>query len=71
MKTNLINAFIELLNCLARNLIAYKKKIHDSFYISVNYERLNNLIIKNGYLFILIEKSFIFGKDLDFIITNI
>ena len=57
-KTNLANGFIWLLKSLVSTQILFVRRPNDSFYLYVNYQDLNNLIIKNWYSLPLIGKSF-------------
>ena len=47
IKTNLANHFIQYSKLATSALIPFVRKTDGSFYLSVNYQRLNNLIIKN------------------------
>ena len=57
IKTNLSNSFINGLKSLANALILLVRKFNDSFRLCVNYQRLNNLKIKNWYHLSLISES--------------
>lgn len=56
IKTNLTNGFIRSAKLLAGVLILFICKKNGSFWLYVNYQRLNNLSIKNCYLLLLIGK---------------
>ena len=57
IKTNLANGFIWVSKSPAGAPILFVRKFNDSFRLCVNYQRLNNLIIKNQYPLLLIGKS--------------
>ena len=57
IETNLANGFIQTSKSLAGALILIIHKSNDRFCLCVNYWWLNNLTIKNWYLFSLIIKS--------------
>ena len=54
IKINLANGFIQLSKSLASTLISFVQKANNSLSLCVNYQGLNNLIIKNWYLLLLI-----------------
>ena len=56
IKTNLANSFIWALKFPAGASILFICKNNNSFYLCVNYWRLNNLIIKNWYSLPFVEK---------------
>ena len=56
IKTNLANGFIRALKLLASTLILFVRKPSGSLRLCVNYQRLNNLTIKNWYPLPLIGK---------------
>ena len=56
IKTSLVNGFILPSNALAGAPILFDRKHDRSFSLFVNYHGLNNLSIKNRYLFLLIEE---------------
>lgn len=58
IENNLKNSFIRLSKSPARATILFIKKINDSLWLYINYQRFNNLTIKNHYLLSLIGKSF-------------
>ena len=47
IKTNLVNCFIQFFKFLTRTTILFMKKLDTGFYLYVNYQNSNNLIIKN------------------------
>ena len=57
IKTNLANGFIQASKSLAGVPILFVRKLNGSRRLCVNYQKLNNLIIKNWYLLSLIGKS--------------
>ena len=57
IKTNLANGFIWALKSLAGALILFVCKLDDSFCLCINYQGLNNLTLKNRYLWPLIGNS--------------
>ena len=57
IKINLTNGFIRASKLPAGALIPFVCEPNSSFYLYINYQRLNNLIIKNRYTFPLIGKS--------------
>ena len=57
IKTKLVNGFIQASKSLASAPILFVHKSNGSFCLCVNYQGLNNLIIKNWYLLPLIGKS--------------
>ena len=57
IKSNLANGFIGALKSPAGSSILFVHKPDGSFCLCVNYQRLNNLMIKNCYLLPLIGKS--------------
>ena len=57
IKTNLANGFIWTSKSLAGAPILFVCKPNDSFCLYVNYQGLNNLVIKNWYPLLLIGKS--------------
>lgn len=56
-KTNLINNFIRPSKSPAVALILFVLKFDSYFYLCINYQRFNNLIILNKYSLFLIEQS--------------
>ena len=56
IKTNLRNGFIKASKSSADTLILLVCKLNGSFCLCVNYQKHNNLIIKNQYLIFLIEQ---------------
>ena len=57
IKTNLVNGFIRALKSPAGTLILFVHKLKGSLCLCVNYQGLNNFIIKNWYLLSLIGES--------------
>ena len=57
IKTYLANGFIQTLNSLAGAPILFVRKLNGSLCLCVNYQGLNNLMIKNQYPLPLIVKS--------------
>lgn len=57
IETNLANSFIQLSKSPTRTPIFFVQKLDSSLYLCVNYQDLNNFIIKNCYLFLLIGES--------------
>ena len=57
IKTNLANGFIRPCKSPAGALIFFVQKLDGSLRLYVNYQDLNNLMIKNRYLLPLINKS--------------
>ena len=57
IKINIIKKFIQLSKFFANISILFDKKQDRSLYLCINYQNLNNLIIKNLYLFPLIRKT--------------
>ena len=57
IETNLANGFIRASKSLASAPILFVRKTNGSFCLCVNYRGLNNLMIKNQYLFPLIGES--------------
>ena len=55
--TNLANGFIRTSKSPAGALILFVHKPYGIFCLSVNYQGLNNLLIKNWYLLLLIGKT--------------
>ena len=53
IKINLVNGFIWLFKSLIRAFILFNWKSRRSFYLCINNQSLNNLIIKNQYLLFL------------------
>lgn len=49
IKINFTNSFIRLLKSPANALILFVHMKNGSFWLCVNYQRLNNLIIRNRY----------------------
>lgn len=47
IKTNLANSFICLSKYLARSSILFVQNLDGSFYLYIDYQGFNNLIIKN------------------------
>lgn len=58
IETNLVNNFIKSFKLLAKLSNFFVRKLNKNFCFYVNYCSLNNLIIKNQYLFSLISKLF-------------
>ena len=56
IKTNLANGFIWLFKSPIGALIIFDRKLDESFCLYVDYQGLNNIIIKNQYLLPLISK---------------
>ena len=57
IETNLANSFIHPLKSPAGTPILFYKKPDGSLCLCVNYRGLNNIIIKNQYLFVLVSES--------------
>ena len=57
IETNLANGFIRSSKLPAGAPILFIRKTNGSFYLCINYQELNNLIIKNRYPLPLISKS--------------
>ena len=57
IKNNLANSFIQPSKFSAGALILFDKKLDRSLRLCINYQGLNNLIIKNRYLLPLIDES--------------
>ncbi len=57
IKNNLVNDFIKPFKFLAETLIFFNKKLNGSLQLYIDYQGLNNLIIKYWYLLSLIRKS--------------
>ena len=57
IETNLANGFIRPLKFPASAPILFDKKPDGSLCLCVNYRGLNNIIIKNQYLFVLVSES--------------
>ena len=57
IKNNLANGFIKPFKSFARVTIFFDKKPDGSLRLCVNYQDLNNLIIKNWYPLVLVEES--------------
>ena len=57
IKNNLANKFIRSSKFLVKTPIFFDKKLDRSLQLYINYQDLNNLIIKNCYLLPLIKKS--------------
>ena len=57
IETNFANSFIWTSKSLASALILFVNKRNSSLHLCINYQKLNNLIIKNRYLLPLINKS--------------
>lgn len=53
---NLANNFIRLFQFSVKTLIFFDKKLNGSLRLHIDYENLNNLIIKNRYLLSLVSK---------------
>lgn len=49
--------FIQFSKSFVTTFILFNKKFNDNFYLYINYWGLNNLTIKNYYLFLLISKA--------------
>ena len=56
IKTNLANSFIWPFKSLVRALILFDRKPNESFCLYIDYQGLNNIIIKNQYPLPLIGK---------------
>ena len=56
IKTSLANNFMRPSKSLAKALILFDWKPNGSFWLYVDYQELNNLIIKNQYALLLIDK---------------
>ena len=56
IETNLANSFIRLSKSFASCLISFVWKKNSYLYLCINYQKLNNLTIKNYYLLLLIGK---------------
>lgn len=54
--TNLANGFIKPFKSLTDAPILFISKLNGSLQLYLNYQRLNNLIIKNKYLLSLIDE---------------
>ena len=57
IETSLANGFIGTLKSPVSAPILFVHKLNDSLHYYVNYWKLNNIIIKNQYLFLLINES--------------
>ena len=57
IKTNLVNGFIRSFKSPARAPILFDKKPNENLRFCVDYQNLNNLIIKNRYPLSLISES--------------
>lgn len=57
IKTHLKTGFMQPFKSAAGAPILFDKKSDHSFYLYIDYQSLNNLIIKNRYLLSLIGKS--------------
>ena len=57
METNLVNGFIKLSKSLSVALILFDRKSDNFLQFYINYQDLNNLMIKNQYPLPLIEES--------------
>lgn len=57
IKTHLKIEFIQPFKLLASTPLLCDKKLDNSLYLNVNYQNLNNLTIKNWYLFLLMNES--------------
>lgn len=57
IKTHLKTGFIQSFKSAASAPILFDKKSDNSFYLYIDYQSLNNLIIKNPYLLSLIGES--------------
>lgn len=58
IEINLANNFIRLLKLQTSAQILFIEKPEDNFYLCVNFQKFNNLIIKKQYLLPVIGKSF-------------
>lgn len=58
IETKLANGFIRPFKSSVSTLILFDKKLDESFWLYVNYQNLNNMIIKNQYPFPLVSKFF-------------
>lgn len=56
IKINIKTGFIQLSKSSASTLILFNKKLDSSLYVYINYQKLNNLTIKNWYFLLLIGK---------------
>ena len=56
INNNLANSFIRLFKSPARASILFDKKLNGSLRLYVDYQGLNNLIIKNWYFLFLVKK---------------
>ena len=56
IKTNLANDFIRLFKSLTRAPILFNRKLDESLCLYVNYQIVNNIIIKSRYPLSLIDK---------------
>lgn len=56
IKINLINSFIWLLKFFAKDFILFVQKLNNSLSLYLDYQELNNIIIKNRYLLFLVNK---------------
>ena len=57
IKNNLVNGFIRLSKFLTRALIFFNKKSDNNIRLYIDYQDLNNLIIKNRYPLSFVGKS--------------
>lgn len=57
IKNHLKTEFIWLSRSLLSTPIFFNKKSDDSLCLCINYQSLNNMIMKNWYLFLLIDKT--------------
>ena len=57
IENNLANSFVKTSKSLAEASILFDKKFNMSPTLCINYQGLNNLIIKNWYLLSLVSKS--------------
>ena len=56
IKTNLANNFIRLFKSPVKALIFFDKKLDWNFWLCINYQKLNNFIMKNWYLLYLVKE---------------
>lgn len=58
IEANLAGGFIRSFKSFINVQILFIYKKNDSFYLYINYRKLNNLTIKNYYLLFLINRSY-------------
>lgn len=61
IETNITTSFIRRLKFSIRTILFFEKKPNEKILLDINYQVSNNLIIKNQYLLLLINK--LFGKN--------